>query len=179
LSRFNPHRAVAPIYEAAAHWRDRCFSSEGSALTADLALWTPALLDELDRCFVQNLDEGEGTFFEKLRAQLPPRSPACQLMAEHLWVLMLFQSNVGAATKRENVRQVWSWSGQSLADSPLLADATLGGIGSTGTAYNTHRWRELVFLISLARDFKGQRSNERAAILAGLNRAGFVGGCLV
>ena len=51
---------------------------------------------------------------------------------------LLFPSNIGAAKKRENVLEIWSWSGEDLnAAHPLLADGVLEGIGSAGTAYNT------------------------------------------
>ncbi len=167
MSRFNPHRSVVPIYDAASRWRERCLEADGSALVDGKGLWTPTLLDELDRCFVHNLDEGEGDFFEKLKAQLASGLPACrQLMAEHLWILMLFQSNVGATKKRDNFRQVWSWSGEEFTeDHPLLSDDVLKGIGSTGTAYNTYRWRELVFLIAGVRNFKRRGADERARIV--------------
>lgn len=70
MARYNPHHAVEPIYEAAASWRERCLERDGSILSDDLRLWTAALLDELNQRFVQNLDEGEGDFFEKLQSQL-------------------------------------------------------------------------------------------------------------
>jgi 5-methylcytosine-specific restriction protein B len=35
-----------------------------------------------------------------------------------------------------------------------LSAEVLEGIGHAGTAHNTHRWRELSFLIALVRDWK-------------------------
>lgn len=124
------------------------------------------MLGELDQRFVNNLDAGKGDFLSKLKVQLSEGSPDCrQLMAESLWLTLLFPSNVGAAKKRENVLEVWSWSGEDLsATHPLLEDAVLGGIGSAGTAYNTHRWRELVFLIDALRDFKARNASDREQI---------------
>ena len=124
-------------------------------------------MDEVDQRFVQNPDEGTGNFFEKLRSQLEAGSPDCrQLMAEILWILMLFQTNVGVSKKRENVQLVWSWSGNELSEAhPMLSDAVLKGIGSAGTAYNTDRWREIVFLIVALRDFKRRNQTERQSLL--------------
>ena len=141
--------------------------TDESALSDSKNLWTPDLLDELDRWFGQHRDEGEGNFLEKLESQLTRGSPACrQLMAEHLWILMLFQTNVGAAKKRDNVRQVWSWSGEELAeDHSLLSDGVLGGIGSAGAAFNMQRWLELIMLIAAVRDFKRRGADERAGIV--------------
>lgn len=96
-------------------------------------------MDELDHRFVRNLDLGEGNFLDKLREQLGSGSPQCrQLMAELLWALMLFQSNIGPEKKRQIIGEIWSWSGTPLpSDAPMLADAAIAGLGSAGTAYNT------------------------------------------
>ena len=52
-------------------------------------------------------------------------------MAELLWVLLLFPSNIGALKKRETVREVWAWSNEALPESqPMLADDVLDGIGT-------------------------------------------------
>lgn len=119
LARYNPHRPAEPIFGAAATWKERCLERHASVFTEDRALWTVPLLDEIDQRFLQNLDEGEGKFFEKLKVQLSEGSPGCrQLMAELLWILMLFQSNVTAEKKRENVQLVWSWSGEALEPTP-------------------------------------------------------------
>ena len=167
MSRFNPFRASSPVYDAAGEWKTNCFETDGSMLADDKSLWTPTLLDELDHRFVKNLDEGEGDFWQKLQAQLLPGSPASkQLMAEQLWILMLFQSNISAATKRDRIRQVWAWSGEELPDElPHLSDVVLHGIGSAGTAYNAGRWRELVCLVAAVRDFKRRGADERAEIV--------------
>lgn len=167
MSRFNPHHDEAPIHQAARAWTEACLLQEGSALAPGKQLCTPAHLDELHRHFVQNLDEGEGNFLEKLQAQLRPSSPeAKQLMAELLWLMLLFPTNIGAASKRSTVRQVWSWSGVELpADHPLLSDETLEGLGSAGTAYLAHRWRELVFLINALRALRKSDRTQIDALL--------------
>ena len=167
MSKFNPNHVVVPIYDAAAKWNDRCLRADNSIFSDNKSLWTSSLLDELDQRFVKNLDEGEGDFLSKLKAQLSAGSPECrQLMAEAIWLLLLFPSNIGATKKRENVHEVWSWSGSTLdGKHSLLADAVLEGIGSAGTAYNTHRWRELVFLIGALRDLKRHVIADREAIL--------------
>ena len=168
MSRFNPHREFSPIYSAAAKWKDRSLLADGSILSSDENLWSMVHLDELDQRFVKNLDAGEGDFLSKLKVQLSEGSPDCRrLMAECLWLLLLFPSNIGAAKKRENVREIYSWSGEELdATHPLLDDMVLEGIGSAGTAYNTHRWRELVFLIGALRDFKRHDAAARKEIVS-------------
>jgi len=166
LSKYNPNHYVDPIYDAARKWCDTALAAERSVFADGKELWTRPLLDELDQRFVKNLDAGEGDFLSKLNVQLSEGSPTCrQLMAESLWLLLLFPSNVGAAKKRENVLEIWSWSGEGLdLTHPLINDDVLEGIGSAGTAYNTHRWRELVFLIGAMRDFKTRDASDREQI---------------
>ncbi|HWX49172.1 MAG TPA: AAA family ATPase [Roseomonas sp.] len=87
-------------------------------------------------------------------------------MAEALWALMLFQSNITADRKRANIQTVWGWSGENLdPGSPMLSDAALVGLGSAGTAYNTQRWRELAFLLTSVRAFKRKPAQERRTLL--------------
>ena len=115
MSKYNPNHHVEPIYDAVRQWRERSLAGEQSVLSEGKNLWTIELLDELDQRFVKNLDAGEGDFLSKLKAQLSEGSPGCrQLMAESLWLTLLFPSNVGAAKKRENVQEIWSWSGEDL-----------------------------------------------------------------
>lgn len=83
MSRFNPNHHVAPIYDAAATWKDNCFLADGSVLSEGGNLWTTNLLGELDQRFVKNLDAGEGDFLSKLQVQLSEGSPDCRrLMAD-------------------------------------------------------------------------------------------------
>ena len=51
-------------------------------------------------------------------------------------------------------------------DRELGSDDVLHGIGSTGTAYNTHRWRELSFLLTQIRTFKRLTAEDREALLS-------------
>lgn len=167
MSKYNPTHSVDPIYDAARKWRDTALAVDLSVFAEGKKLWTRAFLDELDQRFVNNLDAGEGDFLSKLKTQLSGgTAECCQLMAELLWVMLLFPSNVSAAKKRENVRTIWSWSGDDLKEEhPLLSDKALEGIGSGGVAFNTYRWLEIVFLIGALRDFKPQEETDRKSLL--------------
>ena len=157
-------KSAEPILEAAATWRDRCLLADRSVFT-DENLWIPRHLEELDRHFVQNLDYGERDFFSKLEAQLAPASAnAKKLAAEMFWVmyLMVSEEAMGAETKRYQIRQVWGWSGEELPeDHPLLGEILAQGVSHPGTAYNTHRWREFRFFITMVEDWKRDLSPER------------------
>ena len=131
-------------------------------------LWTDPLIDEVHKAFVQNPDLGKDDFMTKLKGQMSGASPAGkQLMAEMLWALLLFPSNINPETKRRHVREIWELTGEHLSeDLPVLADSVLDGIGSGGPGYNNHRWRELVFLIDLTRDLKQKKEEERRGIVS-------------
>lgn len=160
------HRSPEAL-EAARLWRDRCLVTDGSILS-DNPLWTLENLLHLDRHFVQNLEEGEGNFLEKLEAQLAPAPPAAkQLAAEVLWILYLSVSQRGmkGATKRIQIRRVWEWSGEPLPDAPELGAPMDQGVAHPGTAFNTGRWRELVFSIELFRDWKRLPRAEQESLI--------------
>lgn len=170
MSRYHD-RGVGPILDAASTWAQRCLVLDGSVF-GDESLWTTDYLAQLDRYFVRNLDEGDGNFYEKLDKQLAPAEPgARKLMAELLWVLYLFPSNLGARSKRDGVLRAWQLSGQALdAGHPLLADDVLAGIGSGGMAFLSGRWREINYAIGLFTAFKQLPATERSSLVRDYSR---------
>lgn len=171
MARHTNARDIAPLLLAAHHWIERCLLESGSLL-ADHSLWTPPLLEELRSAFVDHPDAGDDDFMTKLRGQMQAASPAGrQLMAEMMWVLLLFPSNIGAEKKRQHVQEVWSWSEETLPpDIPMLESEVLQGVGSAGTAYNNLRWKELAFLIALAQSMKSKSTADRKAIFEDYER---------
>ncbi len=120
--------------------------------------------------FVENLDYGEGTFLEKLENQLAgaPGS-AKRLAAEMFWVMYLFPMprSMQPGTKRQQIRQVWEWSGEQLPNAPFVLDEALQlGIGNPGTAYGTHRWREFRYFIRIMGEWTAMPSPQREERLA-------------
>ena len=167
MARYGAERNFEPILAAARSWASRCLEDDGSLLVDGRALWTEENALVLRRDFVERPDLGSGTFQGKLRAQLAGSGPAAtQLAAEMIWALLLFQSNITPRRKRENVSEVWSWSGEALPSSPDLADAVLVGIGSTGQGFNTYRWKELALLIDLTISIKRMPAAERRELLS-------------
>ena len=155
MSRYCGGKDSGPVLDAAEHWRHKALLSDGS-IFSNSSLWTKEHIESLVTYFVENLDLGEGNFLEKLERQLENTGPEVkQLAAEMMWVILLCPSNTHAPRKREQIEEIWNWSGLRLSlDSRWLSDETLGGLGSAGTAYNTTRWRELVYLIRFAHAWK-------------------------
>ncbi|MEQ8330674.1 MAG: AAA family ATPase [Longimicrobiales bacterium] len=157
------------ILDAADRWKRTCLLGDGSVLS-DERLWTQDNLDALDRYFVRNLDEGEGTFFGKLEQQLGPAPDAAKkLAAEMFWVMYLIvsKSAMNATTKREQIRMVWEWSGDSLPeDHPDLGDILGAGISHTGAAFNVLKWKEFLFFITMMRAWMKLEDGRREQLLA-------------
>ncbi|HEX8381899.1 MAG TPA: AAA family ATPase [Sphingomonas sp.] len=150
---------------AAKTWQDRCLIDDGSVLSEG-SLWKHETIDEVDRCFNGHPDSGKDSFQNKLQRQFAEASaPACQLVAEMLWAMCLFPSNIGPDSKRRQVMTAWSWSGAQLpSDHPMLDQSLLRGVGSAGPGFLAHRQRELRFLINATRALKEYPVEERKAL---------------
>lgn len=167
MAREVHNRDIGPTLVAASQWIDACLIGDGSLFSKD-ALWTLPNVEEVSKAFVEHPDLGSDDFLTKLKGQMTPAPAAARrLMAEMLWALLLFPSNMKAATKRQQIRELWALGGASLHESqPLLSDEILKGIGSGGPGFNNYRPNELEYLISLTADLKSRVLGERKKILA-------------
>lgn len=154
-------------------FKERCLI-QGRSLFTELTVWNSPTCQELIDYFVENLDEGDGDFFEKLETQLADASPEAKVLAsEMLWLMFLCPSNTGPESKRKSIERVFSWSGFEItpdSKQKFLSDNALTGIGSAGTAYNTGRWRELVYVIRLVEDLLKLSELERKELLNDVER---------
>ncbi len=144
MARFNPHLDTSTIYPIAQQWVADCLVADRSLFSGQ-SLWTASHIEELVKAFVQNpILTPDISFLEKLERQLSACAPEVKrLMAEILYVVTLFQSNMRPTTKQELVSTVWSWSGTALpADHPLLE--------AQGAGRNSKSWARL-FNAALAR----------------------------
>lgn len=168
MSRHNPyHQNALATLDAARRWRDRSLLSDISVL-ADHRLWTHERLVEVDAHFNGRPDATKDRFQTKLQRQFADASPeACQLVAEMLWVMNLFPSNIGPESKRAAIMNAWEWSGETLADDHAMLDRNLlKGIGSAGPGFLAHRPRELRFFINAMLAFKALSEADQRELLA-------------
>jgi DNA-binding MarR family transcriptional regulator/predicted RNA-binding protein with PUA-like domain len=166
LSRYCGNHDSEPVIRAAEHWCKQALKSDGSVFS-EKALWRLDCLEAIEQYYVNQIDESDRTFLEKLKEQLTPTTPETkELVAEMLWVMLLCPSNLTPEKKREDVNLVWSWSGQALSeDLPWLSNETLKGVGSTGQSFSYNRWRELVFFVRFMIAFKRLDPSERDRLL--------------
>lgn len=145
--------------------------AEGRSVFSNQIIWTPDNIQALDTWFSNNLDAGEGDFFEKLEVQLSEcDAEVKKLAAEILWLMLLCPKNISAGKKRESILRVWAWSGDELpADHTLLSDETLAGIGNAGTSFNTNRWRELAYSVELFKRAFQLSATERLQLFGDYN----------
>ena len=118
--------------------------------------------------FLSEINQDITGYLPRLEQQMAGAQPeVLRLVAELNWLLLLFITSSKPKTKRELVRKVWSWAGDELDPShPMLSDDVLCGIGNPGVAYNTGRWRELIFLFDIVIQFKNLPSQERVSTVA-------------
>ena len=134
MARQVADRSIGSLLNAAREWIDHCLVEDASLLAEGRGLWTTANADRLQSGFVERPDSGGDDFMTKLERQLSDTgAPAQQLMAEMMWALLVFPSNIGADVKRAHVLRIWSWSGESVPSThTMLTDAVLCGVGSAG-----------------------------------------------
>jgi hypothetical protein len=173
MARQTQNCDISPILAAAEHWIKTCLIEDRSVFSQD-SRWTVALVDEVHAAFVEHPDFGDNDFITKLKGQMKSGSPAAQqLMAEMLWALLLFPSNMKARTKDRQIREIWALCGQQLTGNhPFLDDGVLVGIGSGGPGFNNFRPIEMEFLIALVRNLKLKTEVDRRSILT--NYDGFI-----
>ncbi|NDL60412.1 McrB family protein [Phytoactinopolyspora mesophila] len=157
------------VYRAAERWVAEALRGDGSLFTPGEAIWTEALLDELNERFVRSPDETSDAFQVKLERQLDGASPqTVQLMGEVLYVHLLVASPTSSKgeTKRRLINQVLSWAAPVTAAIPSELDAALDqGFAATGTAFNTYRPFQLALIIEFARAWKQQERKEQEKLL--------------
>ncbi|MCY3868489.1 MAG: AAA family ATPase [Gemmatimonadetes bacterium] len=156
------------ILDAAEKWKQQCLL-DGGSLFSEESLWTRENFDQLRIHFVDNPDEGSRSFYEKLAQQLTPAPPEVKrLWAEMTWVLFLivYRGVLKPETKRDQIRQVWEWSGSVLPDNHwALGEVLAKGVTNPGQAYNSRRWRECCFFITTMISWFSHSSEDRESLL--------------
>ena len=154
------------VYAAAKRWVDVALRTDGSLFTPDKQIWTSPWLAELHRRFLNNPDEHEGKFLEKLRRQLGDSPPEVyQLIGEVLYVHFLIVNTTSSAEEQQRIDTVLRWS-QSPVEIPSdLIAALTPGIANPGTGFHTYRPYQVGLLIEFVEQWKEQEPKEREHLL--------------
>ena len=156
------------ILEAAERWKQRCLLGEGS-LFSEERLWTRGNFEQLRAHFVEQPDDGQGDFYEKLQRQLAPASlETKRLWSEMAWVYYLISDAHRGETKLDRIKSIWEWSGSELPDDvwALDADAILNqGVVNTGVAYKAHIRLEFRFFVTAMVDWFSLPKESRESFL--------------
>ena len=165
MSKYNFDKDLSAIFSASEAFVERCLIKDGS-LFSEQSLWTVELMNEVKSAFMDVEIPDDATFIEKLEYQMLEVSPLAKcLMAEVLWILLLFTTASKASTKRMQVTKIWGWSDKELSGNhEYLCDDVLSGVGNPGPAFSAGRWRELAFLFDVALTFKKLPLDERKQI---------------
>ena len=161
------HEGADKVYEAAQKWVDCALRADGSLFTPDEAIWTSQGLGDLRKRFLDQPDVGEGSFYDKLKAQLENSPPEVyQLMGEVLYAhfLMVWRTTMGGDAKGAQINQVLEWSDQNTKIPSSLVDSLTPGIASS-TAFNTYRQYHVGFLIEFVEQWKKQEPSEHQRLL--------------
>jgi 5-methylcytosine-specific restriction protein B len=162
-----PRSMPTIILNAAQVWKKRILRGEESLL-GGAPCWNVSTIRDLRVRFEDNpIEGGDESFFDKLKIQLTgaPEETAF-LASEILWLLYLFPSNIGAIKKRQNIANVWNWTGKPLViKQDLLTDEVLAGVGSGGPGFNNHIWREFLFAIILCDELVSLTEEKRRTML--------------
>jgi 5-methylcytosine-specific restriction enzyme B len=155
------------LYRIAERWVDAALRRDDSLFTPGAPVWSLEALQDLHERFVQRLDESSDRFEVKLERQLagaPART--IRLMAELLYIHLLYPIGIRGETKRKLIDAVRTWV-PGPADLPKdLAAALDPGLAHVGTAYNTYRPFQLHFLIEFGLAWKKLPAEERERALA-------------
>jgi len=181
-----------PALQAAALWRKQCLANNGSVFS-DKNLWTPENAHSLVICLRFLIYTPKLSFIKKLKKQLndpPPEAKQLiseilfigergpdpepkipppevkQLASEMLWAMHLYPTKISQKKKEEDIRKVWEWSGESFSSSFDLSLSLNTGLGRTGIAYKTLRWKELLFFSEAIHSWKQLPDTETKSLLS-------------
>ena len=160
------YEGIEKVYDASKTWVDLALRNDDSLFTPEKPIWTKELLGELRERFLNQPDEGSGSFEEKLERQLRDcPQEVYQLMGEVLYIHFLIVWTKTITNERRVIENVLRWSPEPI-DIPLdLVYALTPGIAAPGPYFHTGRPFQVGFLIEFAEQWKEQGIDERDRLL--------------
>ena len=142
------------VLELGAKFRDHCLIAQRSILT-DQLLWTPEHFDELMEHYVNNPDQTKRGFDVKIKDQLSEASSAARQLFAELYILdLLVLGNVLPYTKVEKITAILNTCTPPVSITDEVHDVIEGGgVLNGGQGYNTSRFRQFWYLVTLGAEF--------------------------
>lgn len=157
---------VADLSRAAWQSLEHLFGDGRSVFDPAVQCWSPEVGEQLRSTIMDNLDEGGGTFLEKLQGQLDGGSRDLILLAaETIRLHDLALTNVKPETKRGHVATVLGW----LTDQPAVPAEVdhafdLPGALNGGAGFAISQWKHVVWLADLAAQLRQLGSSRRTVL---------------
>ncbi len=154
---------VEKVYAAAGKWVESALRTDDSLFTPGKSIWSSRWLGELHERFLNQPDEGNRNFFEKLGDQLEG-SPAevYQLMGEVLYVHYLILAKVG--NKQQQIKRVLERSRAPVDIPPELIAGLQSGFIDPGPG-KMHIPFQVGTLIESIEQWKEHEPHERDRLL--------------
>lgn len=160
-----PAQPPQALTDALNRFVEVAWRSSDSIFTPGKPVWTAQNLDELHRRFVQNPDETEAPFLDKLKGQLSGAPPeTIQLTAELLYVHLLLPKGMGAKAKSKLLDEVRSWVSPPVAFPEELRLAFETGLVNN-QAMMMNRPFQMWYIIEALRKWHTLPESERARLL--------------
>ena len=154
------------VYEAASRWVDSALRTDGSLFTPGKPIWSSQWLGELHERFLNNPDESQDAFIDKLERQLANSHPEVyQLMGEILYVYFLIVSTNNSDGEEETIKTVLRWAPAPVAIPPDLAAGLVPGLINPGQGFHAYRPFQVGFIIEFVEQWKQKSTDERALLL--------------
>ncbi len=153
------------VYEAASKWVDSALRTDGSLFTPGERIWSSQWLGELHKRFLDNPDESQDAFIDKLKRQLANSPPEVyQLMGEVLYVrfLIVYAAN-GGDRQKEEIDTVLGWAPSPVGIPQDLVDGLDYGLINIGAGAQFYPF-QVGFIIEFVEQWK-QKSSECVRLL--------------
>ncbi|WP_066400335.1 McrB family protein [Neobacillus mesonae] len=128
------------IYNIIKKWKTDCLLKGGSLLWPKDQVWSKENLLAFKACFIDDRDESNNSFEEKLERQLSGQHKRVyQLATELVLIYLLYPSNITLHKKKNILNKIAGWKDNPIEYTTEINRALQNGIGGTGIAYNTRR----------------------------------------
>lgn len=154
------------IYSIIEKWKENSLLHNKGFIWQDESLWSMENLHKFRIAFIEQPDESEKTFYEKLENQLAGEDESVyKYTIELLYLYYLVPVKTTYATKLDKLQMVASWKDIHLNIEDDVFMALKQGIASTGASFNTRMYYELYMIHLFVETVKQYPIDERIEIL--------------